>query len=76
MQLLSALSWTRSAGRKEQLHWFRTYVVAVLSSPGQQEAPTTYALQIFDLRNKLIAISIPLTQVSAKRALLLYKLHQ
>ena len=38
--------------------------MAVLSSPGQQDYPSTYALQIFDLRNKLIAISVPLPDVS------------
>ena len=51
------------AGHKGQLHWFRTYVVAVLSTPGQQDYPPTFALQIFDLRNKLIAISVPLSEV-------------
>lgn len=47
-------------GHKQQLHWFHNYIVAVLSSPSQQDYPPTYALQIFDLRNKLIAISVPL----------------
>ena len=52
------------AGHKQQLDWFHNYIVAVLSSPGQQDYPPTYALQIFDLRNKLIAISVPLPDVS------------
>ena len=50
-------------GHKQQLQWFRNYIAAVLSTPGQQDFPPTYLLQVFDLRNKLIAISIPLTEV-------------
>ena len=46
------------------MRWFQHYVVAVLSVPGQLEAPPTYVLQVFDLRNKLIASSVPLTEVS------------
>ena len=53
----------RSAGHKQQLQWFRNYIAAVLSTPGQQDLPPTYLLQVFDLRNKLIAISIPLPEV-------------
>lgn len=45
------------------MHWFQHYVVAVLSIPGQLDAPPTYALQVFDLRNKLIASSLSLTEV-------------
>lgn len=51
------------AGHKEQLQWFRSYIAAVLSTPGQQDLPSTCVLQVFDLRNKLIAISVPLNEV-------------
>ena len=51
------------AGHKQQLQWFRNYIAAVLSTPGQQDSPPIYLLQVFDLRNKLIAISIPLPEV-------------
>lgn len=51
------------AGHKVKLRWFRQYVVAVLTVPGQLDAPPTCALQVFDLRNKLIASSITLAQV-------------
>ena len=54
---------THTAGHKQQLQWFRSYIVAVLSTPQQQDLPPTYLLQVFDLRNKLIAISIPLPEV-------------
>ena len=37
----------------------------MLSTPGQQELPATFVLQVFDLRNKLIAISVPLAEVTA-----------
>ena len=56
------LVWS-CAGHKEQLRWFHNYIVAVLSTPGQQDHPATYVLQVFDLRNKLIAISVPLPEV-------------
>lgn len=36
----------------------------MLSTPGQQDYPATYVLQVFDLRNKLIAISVPLAEVT------------
>lgn len=49
-------------GHKEQLRWYHNYIVAVLSTPGQQDFPATYVLQVFDLRNKLIAISVPLAE--------------
>ena len=52
-----------AAGHKQQLQWFRSYIAAVLSTPGQKDFPPTYLLQVFDLRNKLIAISIPLPEV-------------
>jgi hypothetical protein len=52
------------AGHKEQLRWYHNYIVAVLSTPGQQDYPATYVLQVFDLRNKLIAISVPLAEVT------------
>ena len=52
-----------TAGHKQQLQWFRSYIVAVLSTPQHQDLPPTYLLQVFDLRNKLIAISIPLSEV-------------
>lgn len=52
-----------TVGHKQQLQWFRSYVAAVLSTPGHQDLPPTYLLQVFDLRNKLIAMSIPLTEV-------------
>ena len=31
--------------------------------PSQQDLPSTCVIQVFDLRNKLIAISVPLTEV-------------
>ena len=52
------------AGHKEQLRWYHNYIVAVLSTPGQQDSPASYVLQVFDLRNKLIAISVPLAEVT------------
>ena len=54
-----------SAGHKERMRWFQHYVVAVLSMPGQLDAPPSYALQVFDLRNKLIASSVTLSEVRA-----------
>ncbi len=56
---------TSLTGHKEQLRWYHNYIVAVLSTPGQQDYPATYVLQIFDLRNKLIAISVPLAEVKS-----------
>ena len=67
------LVWS-CAGHKEQLQWFHNYIVAVLSTPGQQDYPATYVLQVFDLRNKLIAISVPLAEVSRDLPLAPYPL--
>lgn len=52
-----------TTGHKQQLQWFRSYVAAVLSTPSQQGSEPTYLLQVFDLRNKLIAASASLTEV-------------
>lgn len=54
-----------SAGHKERMRWFQHYVVAVLSMPGQLDGPPSHALQVFDLRNKLIASSVTLSEVCA-----------
>lgn len=50
-------------GHKQQLQWFRSYIAAVLSTPSQQGSAPTHLFQVFDLRNKLIATSVPLTEV-------------
>ncbi|KAL3155173.1 hypothetical protein ABBQ32_013114 [Trebouxia sp. C0010 RCD-2024] len=49
-------------GHKQQLQWFRSYIAAVLSTPSQQGSAPTHLFQVFDLRNKLIATSVPLTE--------------
>lgn len=63
LRKLNAELWRSGAGHKQQLQWFRSYIAAVLSTPSQQGSAPTHLLQVFDLRNKLIATSVPLTEV-------------
>ena len=50
-------------GQKHQLHWLDHYLVAA-SSQDTGSLGLSYTLQLYDLRNKLIAASIPLSEVS------------
>ena len=49
------------AGQKRQLRWLQHYLASVTTSmlPG---SATTTALHVYDLRNKLVAASVPLQQ--------------
>ncbi len=62
-RLLAEKLWTR-AGKKQAVRWIRHYLVAVTSSHSAALSTTSHALQLFDLRNKFIAASIPLTEAS------------
>lgn len=52
------------AGKKQHVGWVRHHLVAVTS--GQANAPPSSgrSLQIFDLKNKLIATSLQLREAS------------
>jgi len=51
------------AGKKQQVGWTRHYLIAVTQSLTSAVSSTTHSLQAYDLRNKLIATSLPLREV-------------
>ena len=50
-------------GQKRSLRWLRHYLVSVTRSSLPGGGPSSTALHLYDLRNKLIAATLPLQQV-------------
>ena len=62
--LLPDLARWSMAGRKRQLRWLRHYLVAVTSGGAVSGGvPSPAALHLYDLRNKLVAATMPLQEV-------------
>ena len=52
------------AGTKQQVGWVKHYLVAVTKGQASSLSSGGPLLQVYDLRNKLIAASVPLKEVS------------
>ena len=61
----------RTAGEKRHLGWLRHYLVAATrgGQPSTAAGSAGAALHLYDLRNKLVAASLPLPEVGRRHIL-------
>ena len=69
----ATLGCVRHAGEKRHLSWLRHYLVAATrgGQPSTAAGSAGAALHIYDLRNKLVAASLPLPEVRTAAGCLL-----